>query len=116
MDGIAAVQTVSDILSGTTDALEEASRALDPRTAGDLIINVQPGWTLVDDYATPVTRTAMRRSSPATPAVILSPTLTPTTITDPVSALRLAPTLSRLLRLPAPDGAAARSLPLPRRQ
>ena len=49
-------------------------------------------------------------------AVILSPTLTPTTITDPVSALRLAPTLSRLLRLPAPDGAAARSLPLPRRQ
>ena len=60
MDGIAAVQTVSDILSGTTDALEEASRALDPRTAGDLIINVQPGWTLVDDYATPVTRTAMR--------------------------------------------------------
>lgn len=116
MDGIAAVQTVSDILSGTTDALEEASRALDPRTAGDLIINVQPGWTLVDDYATPVTRTAMRRSTPATPAVILSPTLTPTTITDPVSALRLAPTLSRLLRLPAPDGAAARSLPLPRRQ
>lgn len=115
MDGIASVQTVSDILDGTTDALEEASRALDPRTAGDLIINVQPGWVLVDDYSTPTTRTAMRRSSPATPAFILSPSVAPTTITEPVSALRFAPTLSRLLRLPAPNGASARSLTIPSR-
>ena len=112
MDGIASVTTVADILSGTTESLAEARRALNPRTAGDLIIEVQPGWTLVDDNSLPETRRAIRRSVVATPAIILAPGTDGKTITEPVSALRIAPTLSRILHLPSPNGATARSLPL----
>lgn len=113
MSGIATVTTLGDILSGTTDALERASRALDANTAGDLIISVQPGWTLNDDYSTPSTRTAIRMNTAATPAVIMAPGHTSSKASEPVSALRIAPTLSRLLRLPAPNGSIARSLVLP---
>lgn len=112
MDGIASVATASDILSATTESLEEASRAIDIRTAGDLIISVQPGWTLVDDYSTPATRRAIRRSTVATPAIIHTPASKPEVMAAPVSALRIAPTICRMLRIPSPNGATARSLPV----
>lgn len=112
MDGISSAATVSDILGGTTESLEEAKRAIDTQNAGELIMEIQPGWVLVDDNATPVVRRVIRRSAVATPAIILSPSLAPGKISEPVSALRIAPTLSRLLHLPSPNGALGRSLPV----
>lgn len=112
MDGIAAVTTISDILGGTTEALEQARRALDSRTAGDLIIEVQPGWTLVDDFSIPSTSKAIRRSTFASPAIIAAPTLMPGKISTPVAAISIAPTLCRLLRIQMPNGASAHSIPL----
>lgn len=115
MDGISSVATISDILAGGTESLEEARRAIDVHTAGDLMIEVQPGWTLVDDYTTPSTRTVVRRSAVATPAILAAPGIETSIHSEPVSALRIAPTITRILRLPSPNGSAARSLPLTHR-
>lgn len=112
MDGIASVATVSDVLGGTTESLLATRRSIDPRTSGELIIEIQPGWVLVNDNNVPEERRVVRRSVVATPAIILWTGMAGGEIKEPVSATRIAPTLSRLLRLPSPNGAVARSLPL----
>ena len=53
MSGVAEVYTVSDILSPATPEQESMRLALDPRFAGDLIVNYAPGWDVVDDEEFP---------------------------------------------------------------
>ena len=113
MSGVDRVYTLADILSSTS-ADEEAWRlCTDPRSAADLTVEITPGWTLTDDTAYPPVSVPVRRARYHAPAMILGTGVPATTVSTPVDAASLAPTITGLLRLRAPNGASAAPLLLP---
>ncbi len=110
MSGVAEVFTIDDIIAGRAGSQGDAlKRNINVRTAGDLLIQVAPGWEIVDDGSRHLP--AVHRAAPAPiPAFIMIPGETPRQITEPVDARRIAPTISRLLWLRAPNGASLPSL------
>lgn len=105
MSGVAAVYSLSDILDARTPELQALRRATDPRSCGELYLEIQPGWTLVDDDAYPPVKKNIRLSAVTAPGFILAPGLKPETVTSPVNAVEIAPTICRLLRIRSPNGA-----------
>lgn len=105
-------------MSGVRDArsLESVLAPSDARArnvvvsrAGDVFVEVQPGWEIVDDYAN-VARTSTGRSVaasslPMAPAFIMSPGVSPQLISAPVDARALAPAVAGLLHIRSPNAA-----------
>jgi len=114
MSGVSAVYTLSDILSPTDESTRRLRLSTDPRTAPQLTLAIAPGWNLVEDNIYPETTTPVRRGAISTPAFIMAPgSIHPARIDTPVEATSLAPTLSQLLHLRAPNGVVSRPLQLP---
>lgn len=113
MAGVADVKSLTDILSETTPELRRLSRSLDPKTAGDLRLEFAPGWTINDDVRTPATSRQVREATPATPAFIMGREIPAQTISTPVEAVRIAPTVCSVMRIRSPNGAAAKPIQLP---
>lgn len=117
MSGVNRVVTIDEILTGRGDRrLEALQRNTAPGTAGDLFIEVAPGWETVDDINSPVdnsrVRYVHRYSAPTAPVFILAKDLEPRTIDIPVDARVIAPTIARLLRIRSPNGASFPALNL----
>lgn len=113
MSGIANAYTIDDILEGRTD--DALRRNTIVATAPDVYIDVIPGWTLIDDYAHPEApkRTTIRASSATAPAIIYAPaSIVPQRISGEIDARRIAPTVSRILRIRSPNGASQTPLPI----
>ena len=72
--------------------------------AGDIIIEVAPGWQIIDD-GTGRASGALRHTAADIPAFFVAPGLKRLQITENTDARILAPTLSRLLLIRAPNGA-----------
>jgi len=111
MSGVDRVYTIDQILTGRADAHADAlRRGIHPDNAGDLYLEVDPGWELVDDMVSPASPQRVRyvrRYSPATaPVYILAPGLAQQTVRQTVDARRIAPTVARLLRIRRPNSAA----------
>lgn len=109
MSGIKDVYTIDQIMSG--DAGDNASaikRNTNLSSAGDIYVNVIPGWEIINDYiAAPATHNQVERIAAATaPAFILAPGIDPKRIDTPVDARAIAPTVARLLRIRSPNAAA----------
>lgn len=105
MSGVAAVHSLSNILDARTPEIQSLRRATDTRRCGDLYMEIQPGWTLVDDDTYPTTRKNIRLSAVTAPGFILAPSVKAEVVTDPVPAVEIAPTVCRLLRIRSPNGA-----------
>lgn len=105
MSGVAETYTIDDIIAGRAgDDAAALKRNTNVKTAGDIIITIAPGWEVTDDGArrpAVVTRTAR----PAIPAFIMAPGLQHATLTEPVDARRIAPTMARAIWMRAPNGA-----------
>lgn len=112
MSGVGRALPLSDILLSTDPALESVRLGLDSRNAGDIIVNVLPGWTLVDDAVYPVVKTPVRYGTVSTPALVLAPGVSARKMETPVDAVSIAPTVTQLLRIRSPNGASARAIPL----
>ncbi len=110
MSGVRAVHTSSDILSESTPRRTELRRMLDMSRSGDLYVEFQSGWNVVDDTRFPVQTNPVRNSMVTTPAFIFGPGLPPTVVNTPVEANRLAPTVTQILRIRSPNGAQGRPL------
>ncbi len=111
MSGVDRVYTIDEILASRGDArLEALNRNLHPDTAGDLIIEVDPGWEIVDDAISNVSsqrvKYVKRYVAPAAPFVIMAPGVPARTIDTPVDARVIAPTVARQLRIRSPNAAA----------
>ena len=110
MSGVADVKSLTDIVGETTPELRRIGRGLDPKTAGDLRLEFAPGWTVNDDVRLPVVTWQVREGNPATPAFILGPGV-PVKIEDgEVNASAIAPTVSSVMRIRSPNGAADKPL------
>ena len=109
MSGVDAVYTISDLLNASSPEEEALRVSVDPRTAPDLLIEVAPGWMLTDDTVYPAESVPVRRSTPAAPFMMLSPSLKAQRL-ESADATALAPTVTTHLRLRAPNGAAHKPL------
>ena len=87
-------------------------------TAGDVLIEVLPGWETIDDYNTPGdaarVRMVERAAATTAPAFIIAPGITPCVITEAVDARALARTIAGILRIRAPNAAYTRAISLRR--
>lgn len=107
MTGVAGAYTIDDILEGRTGA--PLRRNTIASTAADVFVDVIPGWVLVDDFANPSepVRTTVRHAASVAPAVIYFPAqIQAMRLPVPVDARRIAPTVSRILRIRSPNAAA----------
>lgn len=110
MSGVDKVYTIDEILNGRGDSrLEALQRNELPSAAGDLYVNVAPGWETTDDINTPKGDkriSYVNRYAPAiAPVFILAPGVAPRKIDTPVDVRVIAPTVARLLRIRSPNGA-----------
>lgn len=110
MSGVADAKSLTDIVGETTPELRRISRGLDPKTAGDLRLEFAPGWTVNDDVRLPVVTWQVREGNPATPAFIMGPGVPVRVENAEVNASAIAPTVSSVMRIRSPNGAADKPL------
>lgn len=110
MSGVTAAYTLDEIINNPVD--EEMKRlhaGLVLDYAGDVRIDLNPGWTVTENEGTPDQQVKYLRSNAVnTPAFILAPCIKAQKIETPVDAAILAPTVSRLLRIRSPNAATAK--------
>ena len=108
MAGVAEAFSIDDIIDGrATETIAIPRRNVNIETAGDVYVSLIPGWEVVDD-GTPMPKTptypmAQRFVAPIAPGFILAPDVAPTTITTPVDARVIAPTITSILRIRSPN-------------
>ena len=112
MGGVSEAFTIDELLRAESPRLQNMALGMDPKNAPDLILLFTPGWTVTDDNVYPSESKKVRMANPATPAFIMAPGVAPETITYAVDATTLAPTITSLLRIRAPNGAASKPLRL----
>lgn len=110
MSGVNRAMSVDDILAGKADT--ENAAALRRNTvadmAGDVSVDLLPGWELVDDYQHPQrvkSGTVFVNTLTTAPAYILAPGVKAETIRAVVDARVLAPTIAGRMHIRSPNGA-----------
>lgn len=118
MAGVCNVYTVDDIIASRAGSDPQAlKRNTSVEHCGDVIIEINPGWVIVDEEITGAVKKqpkAERMSSARIPAFIFAPSVKPQTIDTPVDARAIAPAVARVLRIRPPNAAADGSLHLKR--
>lgn len=112
MSGVRDARSLDSVLAAS-DAL---SRNVVISTAGDVFIEVQPGWEIAEDYnpsASSSTRKLVASSTLSTaPAFIMSPGLERDVITSTIDARALAPTVAGMLHIRSPNASSVPPLHL----
>lgn len=110
MAGISDVVTIDDIIASRAgDNPQAVKRNTSLTHAGDVIIEVAPGWQIVDD-GTGRASGAQRHTAVDIPAFFIAPEMKRLQIDAPVDARTLAPTVAKLLLIRAPNGASVTGL------
>ena len=108
--GVNEVYSAHDLLLGPWSPRKELRRASYHRQrSGDLVIEVLPGWTVIQEHTTDH-RVVRASAVLPTPLILLGAGFPAQTIQTPVRADRLAPTLTGALHIRAPNACSA--LPL----
>lgn len=107
MSGVAEAYTIDEILDNPSDAtLRRLHNGLIEEHAGDVVVKIMPGWTVIENENTPSQRVkTVRASVVSTPVYVLHPAVKAQKISTPIDATLLAPTVSRLLRIRSPNAA-----------
>lgn len=107
-EGVRDVHTSSRILSAADGYTMQLRNAFNPRLSGDIIMEVAPGWKIVnEDTGESQTSSAFAIRFPI---IFYGCGLKATICSDIVGTDRIAPTISKAIRIRAPNG--CRSLPL----
>lgn len=96
------------LLGAWSPSVELAKNSLHRHRSGDLQIELLPGWSIVEENATD-TR-VMRHAYIPTPLIFLGAGVKSETIRTPIDITRIAPTLSSVMRIRAPNGSKATPL------
>lgn len=104
MSGIDNAYTIDDI---TTRQAGENPDALRRNTtlkyAGDIIFTLAPGWEIIDSETYNIYTNVTRAAQSTSMVLILAPDTKAQTISTPIDARVIAPTISRLLRIRSPN-------------
>ena len=112
MSGVSDAFTMSDIMASSLPAMEAMRLGTDPKTGGDVILEFNAGWSVVDDTKFPNETQVIRSGLVQTPVFIMGPNVEPVTIGTPVDATAVAPTVTQVLRIRSPNGSASKPLNL----
>jgi hypothetical protein len=112
MSGVSSVVTIDDVCSGDADNSHALRRNINLNTAGDLLVNVNPGWEIVDEVKGETKRTVSRTAATSAPVFILAPRIAPQRIGREIDASIIAPTVARLLRIRSPNASSNKPLRL----
>ncbi|CDD96421.1 type I phosphodiesterase / nucleotide pyrophosphatase [Bacteroides intestinalis CAG:315] len=96
------------LLGPWSPQIELARNGFHRKRSGDLLIDVLPGWTIVEENVTD-SRVVRHADVPA-PLIFLGGGIKPETIRVPVNITRIAPTLSSAMRIRAPNACTATPL------
>ena len=106
VSGVKRVHTSLALLSGTADAEVRGSYNAD--RSGDLILEVAPGWTLVDERWNE--RVYYNRTHVPVPIIFYGAGFDAQWNRTPVSVESIAPTIAHILRISAPNACSTRPL------
>ena len=112
MSGVADAYTIPDLMSPAVAQLEGHRLASDPKTSGDVILEFNPGWKVTDDTRFPAIDRKQKYTVFESPAFIYGGNVAPQLIEESVPATAIAPTISKALRIRAPNGASDKPLNL----
>lgn len=105
MSGISDARTLGEILADSSEESSRQRHSIDPKTAGDIFLTFLPGWNVVDESTYPPRTIPVRAGMVSTPFFLLAPDVKPTTVSTPVNAAVLAPTVTSALHIRSPNGA-----------
>lgn len=113
MSGVVQAHTIDEILTGraATDNAEALRRNTVVANTGDIIVEVQPGWVIVDDASTAASghNTDIKATASA-PVYLLIPGTRHTVITTPADARSIAPTVAGQLHIRPPNASSMPAL------
>lgn len=112
MSGVADAFTSSDLMSPALDHLDSYRLAIDPKTSGNIILEFNPGWSVIDDTHYPPQPQINKTTSYLTPGFIMGEGFAPQIIEETVEAASIAPTLAKSLRIRAPNSSQSKPLKL----
>lgn len=110
MSGVAEAFTLADLMRPSVAQHDAIRLSIDPKTAGDIILQFNPGWKVVDDSRYPSVEQVNKTASYQTPAFIMGPQIKAQVVEYPVDATTIAPTLAKTLRIRAPNSASSNPL------
>ena len=90
------------LLAPYTERTERNRNGFHRKRSGDLVIEVLPGWQIIDEQ-TQEKKVVSKAVIPA-PFIILNHDFKATTITIPIVAERIAPTIANSIHIRAPNG------------
>ena len=107
--GVNEVYSAHRLLLGQwSPQIERIRNSFHRKHSGDLLIEVLPGWTLVKENSTD--HRVVRTAHTPTPLILLGANVKAEIIRTPVAMERLAPTLSGVMRIRAPNACKATPL------
>ncbi|MBR4844786.1 MAG: alkaline phosphatase family protein, partial [Bacteroidaceae bacterium] len=108
--GVQKVYTAHDFLLGGMSAeYEKVRNSYNIHRSGDLMIEVRPGWNLLEKYSKKIEQVYDGR--PSFPLIFMGTGITPQEVDTPITIDCIAPTLASLLRIRAPNGCSAMPVP-----
>ena len=108
MSGVSGAWTIEDIVAARAGANSSAlKRNTTVDLSGDILIEVNPGWEIVE--VNPSTgkeyRTTVRSGLMAAPVFLMYKSLAPQRLSQPIDARAIAPSVARILRIRSPNAA-----------
>lgn len=104
--GVNEVYSAHRLLLGSwSPQVERIRNSFHRKRSGDLLIEVLPGWTIMQENTTD--NRVVRSATIPAPLILLGSGVKPEIIREPVSADRIAPTLSGVMRIRAPNACKA---------
>ncbi|MEF9923883.1 MAG: alkaline phosphatase family protein [Muribaculaceae bacterium] len=112
VSGISDAYTLDEVNNPTSDSARRLKHATTAIYAGDILVEINPGWEITETQSTQNKVKQVRNNMINAPAFILAPDIKPQKISSVVDATFLAPTVSRLLRIRSPNAAQAMPISL----
>jgi hypothetical protein len=108
LSGVRNVYTANQLMTSDSHLLARVRNAFNADRCGDLLIDIQPGWELVNEDAG--TTSLSRVAALPFPIVFYGATIAPQRVNTGVTADRIAPTVARVIRIRAPNACMAEPL------
>jgi len=109
LEGVRDVYTSQRLAQGAwTPGIRSIRNAYNPKTSGDILIQVASGWRLVNEQTGE--RKLQRESYMGFPLYFYGLSIQPEVVETPVTVDHIAPTLARCLRIRAPNACSASPL------
>lgn len=108
LSGVRNVYTSTQLMTSDNTLLERIRNGFNVEKCGDLIIDVAPGWQLVNEDTH--TSTTSRVSNIPFPIIFFGANIKPDRVMTPVTVDRIAPTVARAIRIRAPNACSAEPL------